>query len=405
LSVRLSPSSLRSKISIRHNLENLPKVRVFLESIGRNSLRTRKNYETGLVHLHDFLSTKYANDYSLETILIRLKDNRLDVYEMLDNFITYELNKQGLQKITPQTIMAHLIGIKSYLAYYDVEIIPSKFKRKVKLPKEAKEEEEPLEVEDVRRILLACNNRRLKTYILMLASGGLRAIEGLSLRLKDCDFSVSPSKIHIRKEYSKTRVARTVYISNEATSYLKQWIDWKYRNKGDDRWTKAKKSDDLVFSVYAITNEANPQHLYVKIISEFQKLLAIAGLDERKEGMRRRKITLHTFRRFTKTVISNQAGQDFSEMILGHKKSVYYTLSESVRREIYATKCMKYLTFLDYTTLETTGKNIEAKLSEKEKEIQSLRQRDATNTDAIAGLSDKMQELMAKVQQLEKASG
>jgi peptidoglycan hydrolase CwlO-like protein len=64
---------------------------------------------------------------------------------------------------------------------------------------------------------------------------------------------------------------------------------------------------------------------------------------------------------------------------------------------------MKYLTLLDNTTLETTGKSIEAKLSEKEREIQSLRQRDATNTDAIAGLSDKMQELMAKVQQLEKA--
>ena len=402
MSALLSPSSPRSKISIRHNLENLPKVRVFLESIGRNSLRTRKNYETSLVHLNNFLTTKYANDYSLETILIGLKDNRLDVYEMLDNFITYELNKQGLQKLTPQTIMAHLIGIKSYLAYYDVDIIPSKFKRKVKLPKEAKEEEEPLEVQDVRRILLACNNRRLKTYILMLASGGLRAIEGLSLRLKDCDFSVSPSKIHIRKEYSKTRVARTVYISNEATSYLKQWIVWKYRDKGDDRWTKTKKSDDLVFSVYATTNEANPQHLYVKIISEFQKLLAISGLDERKEGMRRRKITLHTFRRFTKTVISNQAGQDFSELILGHKKSVYYSLSEPVRREIYSTKCMKYLTFLDYTTLETTGKNIESKLSEKEKEIQLLHQRDSMNADAIQNLSDQLMQVMAEVQELKK---
>jgi hypothetical protein len=78
-------------------------------------------------------------------------------------------------------------------------------------------------------------------------------------------------------------------------------------------------------------------------------------------------------------------------------------LKEQERREIYASKVMKYLTLLDYTTLETTGKSIEAKLSEKEREIQSLRQRDATNTDAIAGLSDKMQELMAKVQQLEKA--
>jgi hypothetical protein len=35
---------------------------------------------------------------------------------------------------------------------------------------------------------------------------------------------------------------------------------------------------------------------------------------------------------------------------------------------------MKYLTFLDYTTLESTGKNIEAKLSEKDKEVQLLKE-------------------------------
>ena len=64
-------------------------------------------------------------------------------------------------------------------------------------------------------------------------------------------------------------------------------------------------------------------------------------------------------------------------MILGHKKSVYYTLREQDRREIYCSKCMSYLTFLDYTILEATGKSIEAKLSEREKEIQLLRQRDS----------------------------
>jgi hypothetical protein len=63
---------------------------------------------------------------------------------------------------------------------------------------------------------------------------------------------------------------------------------------------------------------------------------------------------------------------------------------------------MKYLTFLDYSGLELTGKSIEAKLTEKEREIEMLRQRDSTNTDAIASLSDKMQELMVKVQELEK---
>jgi hypothetical protein len=53
-------------------------------------------------------------------------------------------------------------------------------------------------------------------------------------------------------------------------------------------------------------------------------------------------------------------------------------------------------------TLEATGKNIEAKLSEKEKEIQLLRQRDSVNTDAIANLSDQAMKLMAEVQEVKK---
>jgi integrase len=298
--------------------------------------------------------------------------------------------------------MAHLVGIKSFLAYHDVDIIPSKFKRKVKLPKEAREDEEPLSVGEIRRILLACNNRRLKTYILLLGSSGLRAIEGLSLRLRDCDFSASPTKIHVRKEYSKTRVARTVYISDEATSYLNEWLAWKYRDKGDDRWTKKRNPDDLIFSVYTTTNQANPGHLYIKIAREFQKVLSAAGMDERKEGMRRRKITLHTLRRFTKTVISNQAGQDFSEMVLGHKKSVYYTLREQERREIYASKCMRYLTFLDYSFLESTGRSIEAKLSDKEKEIQLLRKHQEIRDDALTSLSDQVSKLMKEIELLKQ---
>lgn len=83
-------------------------------------------------------------------------------------------------------------------------------------------------------------------------------------------------------------------------------------------------------------------------------------MDERKEGGlgKRRKITLHSLRRFVKTVISDQVGQDYSEWFLGHSKSPYYTKKEINKREIYATKCMKYLTFLDYTTLEARGKGI-----------------------------------------------
>jgi hypothetical protein len=131
--------------------------------------------------------------------------------------------------------------------------------------------------------------------------------------------------------------------------------------------------DDLIFNTFNV--ESKPEILYVKLGAEFTKVLKAAGLDERKEGMRRRKITLHSLRRFVKTVISDEVGGDYSEWFLGHNGSVYYTKKESERREIYLTKCMKYLTFLDYTALEARGKSIESKLSEKDREMQAMKKK------------------------------
>ena len=362
--------------------------------MSRNSLKSKQTYQFGLTHFQRFLEQKYPQ-YNIETILKPLSKSELDVYVILNEFVSCLVDPT--LELTLSSIKLCMAAVRSYLAYYDIDIIPSKFKRKVKMPKMYREDEEPLDASDIRKILLACNNRRLKSYLLVLASGGMRAIEGLAIRLKDVDFTVSPTKVHIRKEYSKTKTARDVYISDEASQYLKQWIDWKYNNEDMPR---AIDNDDLVFTVY---RTRAPTTVYVKVITEFQKLLSVVGLDQRKEGrQRRRKITLHSFRRFVKTVISDQTNTDYSEWFLGHNKSPYYTKKEPERREIYAAKCMKYLTFLDYTTIEATGKNIEAKISEKEKEIRLLRQRDSVNTDAIANLSDQVMKLMVEVQQLKQ---
>jgi integrase len=392
-------SRLKDLSLTRHRVASLTKVKEFLDSMQRNSEDSKEAYHLGLTHFQNFLdeNEKYSA-LTTETILQHLtkNENGIDVYELLNNFVSFLMTlKSGL---SVNSMILYLTAVRSYFGYYDIDVIPSKFRRRVKMPRLLREDEEPLDAKDIRKILLHCNNRRLKTFILILASGGMRTKEALAVRLKDLDFTSSPTKIHIRKEFSKTRVARDIYVSDEATQQLVQWIDWKYRDKAE--WTKTKNPDDLVFGVYNTANKPDPQHIYVKMLLEFEKLLAIAGMDERKEGMRRRKITLHSFRRFVKTVISNQVNQDYSEWYLGHSKSPYFTLKEPERREIYA-KVMRYLMFLDYDFLAVSSKNVEAKLSEKEREIQLLRQRDTTNTDAIASLSDKMEELVTKVHELE----
>lgn len=87
---------------------------------------------------------------------------------------------------------------------------------------------------------------------------------------------------HIRKEYTKTKVSRDVYISDEATNYLKQWIDWKYRDKTKEKEKGTIKSanlEDLVFSTYSIINKgSNPYNLYVTLFKEFSKLLILTGM-------------------------------------------------------------------------------------------------------------------------------
>lgn len=333
---------------------------VFLSSILRNSLKSKYAYECALAHFQRFVVTRHT-EYDIETILVPLSHNEINVYTVLDEFVSYLLDVNS--NLTPNSINLYVAAIRSYLAYYDIDVVPSKFKRKVKMPKTYREDEEAIDISDIRRILLSCNNRRLKTYLLVLASGGMRAIECLAIRIKDVDFSVKPTKIHIRKEYAKTRIGRDIYVSDEATLFLNQWIEWKYDNIERPR---KRDENDLVFTVYSTTD---PMLLYGKILKEFQKLLTIVGLDQRKENVqRRRKITLHSFRRFAKTVISDQVNQDYSEWFLGHSKSPYYTKKEPDRRQIYGTKCMKYLTFLDYETFEAQGKNIDAKLREKDRE-------------------------------------
>ena len=385
---------LKASLNLNNDLEfaSLPKVKLFLDSIGRNSLKSKTSYFTGLRHLHNYVTANYPG-HDCESILEHLASNEINVYELLDSFVSNILEER--KGIAPKSVFLYVTAIRSYFAYYDIDVLPSKFKRKVKMPKIYREDEEPIDASDIRKILLACNNRRLKTVLLFLVSGAMRVTECLAIRNMDIDFTVSPTKVRLRKEFSKTKVGRDVYVSDEATEYLKLWLDWKYKNPDRKRIFN---EEDLVLTV---SDSKDPKSIYNKVWREFDRLLTIVKMDQKKEqGINnRKKITIHSLRRHAKTVISDQVGQDYSEWFLGHVKSPYWTMKEEKRREIYATKIMKYLTFLDYSTLETTGKNIEAKLNEKENEIQLLGQRDLKHETEMIQMQNQLDKIISLIQE------
>src|SRR2546422_8571552 len=108
---------------------------------------------------------------------------------------------------------------------------PRKFKLKVKLPKLVKQYKEALTKQDIIEILNSCNEIRLKTYVMLLAATGMRAVEALSVRICDVHFDADPVKAFVRGEYTKTKADRFVYLTNEAANQLKKWLQYKYRTR------------------------------------------------------------------------------------------------------------------------------------------------------------------------------
>ena len=76
----------RNPSLIHYRIEELTKVKVFLDSIERNSRESRNAYHRGLKHFQNFLDEKYRT-ITLESILQPLIRNETNVYELLDNFL------------------------------------------------------------------------------------------------------------------------------------------------------------------------------------------------------------------------------------------------------------------------------------------------------------------------------
>jgi integrase len=393
-------SNIAQELSAIHRyIERLPRVQQFLSSKERGSVYHNLCYKTSLAYLYQFLNAKYSN-LTLETIIDSINSDNIDVYRFLDEFVTY-LNLS--KSLSQSTINQYLTCTKSYFQYHDVDIVPYKFKKRVVLPKIPREDEQPIDEKDIRTILLQCHNRRLKTYLLVLASSGVRATEACAIRVRDCNFSESPTKLYIRPEYTKTKRSRDIYISDEASHYLKEWIEYRFRiDLNKTKKLDEKIRDCLVFQVHEVKKrKVTPRSIYVKLLLQFHTVLDAVDFGQRKDNIsHRRKITLHSFRRFVKTTIADTlAGSDYSEWFLGHTKSSYYVSKPAVRAEIYANKCMKYLTFLEYSTLEATGKTNEARINELEKEKQIMGQKYEQEIQELREQTDrKLNEIMYMIQ-------
>jgi hypothetical protein len=200
---------------------------------------------------------------------------------------------------------------------------------------------------------------------------------------------------------------------------LRSWIEYIYSDKSNkSKSARTPNPDDLIFSSRAWNWKDNkhPTGLYDSILQEFQKLLKEVGLADRKENgiYHRRKITFHSFRRFVKTTIANKTRNDaYAEWHLGHSDTYYSNKFPELKR-IYKEDCQRYLTFLDYDTVENVAKNTEEELKELRKQNDVLKAQmrhiEATkieeskqNADVLGDLTETVKQLQKEMAEMKKA--
>jgi len=130
-----------TKASAQKESIGFQRIMTFLSSMERNS-SSRYAYQNGLIHFQRFWSQKYP------FLPKSLTENKTNPYELLDSFVSY----LQISNLTPSSIKLYVASIMSYFAYCDIDITPSKFKRKAKMPKACHEEKEPLDFNDIGQI-------------------------------------------------------------------------------------------------------------------------------------------------------------------------------------------------------------------------------------------------------------
>jgi integrase len=381
----------------------------YIRNVSTMSKSTAYQYSSRLKDFEDFIKSEYNARLSVDTLL-QIKKGNQDPYNLLNSYAAY----LKMCNISTLTLKQRIVTVKNFFEYCDIDISPRRFKLKVKLPKIIRKKKEALSKEEIIEILNVCDNIRLRTYVLLLAATGMRAVEALSIRIKDIDFDSNPARLFVRGEYTKTKVDRTIFLTEEVTRQLKSLLNYKHRTRRvcyQDKQngktitefrTPTKGDTDLVFAVYQDKRMPNPDSLYDDLSGSFGETLDRSGKGNKEDGnQRRRQITLHSLRRFVKTTISDLGYIDFSEWFIGHSGSAYWTKKDSEKAEIFR-KIEPYLTFLNIPQLERQGADMQTKVEELEQLNQAMRDRDKMKDDAIAHLSDQLIALTARLDSIEK---
>jgi integrase len=237
-------------------------------------------------------------------------------------------------------------------------------KEKVELPKKRAFQDEALEPEVAKRIILACKNETLKLILLLMKDTLARPTELLGLQLMHFNLAHDPPYLTIPSYLAKNDIAREVFFTNETKQILIDYLKNKNITK-PEQFIFINEIDpigDEEGFQLSIKRELNVIEDAWAYMMRKPALKEIRKTVQQKGKMKRYSIHIYSFKKYGFTKIADALGSLTAHAIAGHEEYLitYYKKSRAERAEDYR----KVMPKLNLFTMEE-----EEKLKEKAKSI------------------------------------
>lgn len=262
--------------------------------LNRYEGKTRSQAKISLRAFDMFVNVKFSsNEEMLVTHCNTGQDQ--DRYLLLDSMVQYWLLDL---EFSPATIRNYFSFIRSYLRRYGIKTYKEDLREFVKLPKKVKERKEPLSKEVVRKII-EVSDPRYKMFWVFLACTGMRVGEAVDCRKNWLDLSLLKQYglvlIKIPAMQTKESSERYTFLTGQAWQMVKPYYD-----------SRILDTDPLLDISYDAAQE------YMNWVRE-----KLGLLEKYSTGFH--KVSIHSFRSFTRTALSDVCGPEFAWYILGQE--------------------------------------------------------------------------------------
>jgi integrase len=395
-----------------------------------NAPQTKEKYVTRLKRFFDFINLPGSTMQERCNSFVEKSRNKDEDKWLLNNLLRFlQMYKERVQRkeITGSTLRNYVKTIKLFCEMNDILVPWKKITRGLPKGRKYADDRAP-SLEEIQRII-EYPDRRIKAIVYTMTSSGIRLGAWDYLRWEHIQPICRIKNDNNVKDVIAAKII--VYSGEEGDEYfsfitpeafyeLEKWMD--YRKSAGEKigrksWVLRNVWNTKIgFKRGLVTEPEKLRSSGVKRIMEdalwTQKLRS-----KLEPGKRRHEFqTDHGFRKWFKTRCEIAGMKPINiEKLMGHSTGIsdsYYRATENELLEDYL-KAVPMLTISNEHRLQNdmekiversknNATNIELQLNEKEKAITMLTEGNSSNNDAIAALSDRLQELVDEVKRLKR---